>query len=421
MDSKKFFDFLYKHFKELARDNKSCTITKKFYGHSKTFECVVYYNYDEIEEFAEILRNTKGFKKHCSIRSPGTHISISISGDSDDDGYVNITESPFYNVGINPSRNYKKFEPEKEKYRKLTYRNNEQMYTMYQGKKPFPCNLKSFGYISELLRNAIFKFFSGYNPIWKDFQNSEELPPIPLNIVWASYNKKQLLENRFKAKLPNSINKLEILASYAACCSMKYVLPEQRSVLFSDGADIGFMILTKTTMKKIAYAYICSVVNNRVKSEWYSNIIEDYILMAIDMRRPINLLLGNKGYKRLHDELMVASRLKDQRKKIKIPNNKLSKIALPKNFKRITTNKALIEESVENNNCVHSYINKINEGRCLIYTLDYNDEHCTIEIMLEKGKYYVNQITKKHNQPISPKTDKYIEEVIQKANQSNRK
>jgi hypothetical protein len=263
-------------------------------------------------------------------------------------------------------------------------------------------------------------FFSNYNPIWKDFLHNEELPPIPLSIVWASYNKKQLLEAKFKTQLPNCVNKNELFVSYAACCALKYVVPEQRSILFSGCANINAADLSDISMKRAAASYIRLIIQKRQKDDWLSYIISDYITMSLDLRRSVNLLLGKKGYKRLHDELTVATRLKSQRKKMKIPKNKLSKLVLPKDFKRITTNKDLIAESVANNNCVHSYLEKINKGQCLIYTLDYNKEHCTIEITLKNNKYNVNQITKKYNQPVSQETKKYIEEAIKQAISKNK-
>jgi hypothetical protein len=231
-----------------------------------------------------------------------------------------------------------------------------------------------------------------------------------------------LLQKKFKTELPKSVNKRPFDVMYATCCAERFVLPEQKQFLFSSTiAEVKLAKSTKNMAKNLVKSIICERLAIPEHDGNTCQMISDYVSMAIDGKERIDLLSGKKTYIRLHDEIMVKNRVKQSKIKLAIPSTELSKLKLPSEFVRITTMKALIEESVRNHNCVASYAQQINKGKCLIYAFDSPDgEHCTLEIGMKSGKFCILQFRKAYNREVSPETWTYVSSAINTANESKK-
>ena len=158
------------------------------------------------------------------------------------------------------------------------------------------------------------------------------------------------------------------------------------------------------------------------KVQMLMSLITDTCEMAAELGIPLDLTKINseKGLKKKHDkfseEIKLRARLNEKEKLETV-------FEFPKKFKPVIKNlgteyelirdgKRLLEEGVEQCNCVFSYFKKITEGECLIYSLltevEENPEDVsgssakekkryTIEIIERKGKFEVVQFLGKFN------------------------
>lgn len=65
---------------------------------------------------------------------------------------------------------------------------------------------------------------------------------------------------------------------------------------------------------------------------------------------------------------------------------------LPAPYEKITTKKRLCEEGIRNRNCVASYLPRINEGKCVIYSILWKEKRYTLEIRIKRKKFYLAQL-----------------------------
>jgi len=409
METANLFHELFGTFRKMSRERHGCSFRICAENH---FEVCIY---DDFKAVSAFIKAMKSIGKNASIKSGKVIIRVRLALNSEpyviiESRVCNSTQVYFFDeeMKVNGYQENGFSIP-------LMFFSSTKMYYQF-GKRWIPANIKTFGYVPSIVRKTLMEHLSQGNLLWRDFMRYDKLPAVSLELVNHSHCIKDLLEQKFKTTLPNCVNKKPFDVMYAACCAIKYVPPEQHSVLFS--ANIGGTVLARTP-KDTAETYINQVVIDRLKNADDSHIrgiVSDYVRMAFIGKEKVNLLLGKKGYKRLHDEYQVKHRLKQNKIKLKIPDTPLSKLVLPCDFKRIENNKDLVAESVRNNNCVWSYTDKINKGKCLIYTLDYNGEHCTIEIGFSRGKYCVRQLRKSCNQAVSEQTSAYIQDAVKQAN-----
>lgn len=142
----------------------------------------------------------------------------------------------------------------------------------------------------------------------------------------------------------------------------------------------------------------------------------DYLDMAVELKEPIDISAGKKKIYKLHDEYVHRYIAKANRGiKFVIPETPLKYLELPEPFYLIKTKSALQLEGEINHNCVGTYLQKINDGHCIIYTADIDEQHLTIDIRYNKKskKFSVNQCYKKHNQPCKEETLEYVKKIVQ--------
>lgn len=281
----------------------------------------------------------------------------------------------------------------------------------------YPTSFKDLKIFPKELISVLLPYFTE-SYIWKDFINDNFFPPVRFNELDLYYNKKDYLEKTFKLNLPKSINKLPLKQSYALCCAVKYIKPEQQQQIFSLKFDFDKSYnIDKRKRKSIAALYLKSLLSARLK-EIDKSIVNDYIDFSLQQRRPVDILAGKRKIIALHNELAKEIiRKANGRCKIIIPDTPLKYLKLPEEFTLLATQKALTDEGNINYNCVGGYGKKIASGKCVVYSANVQGERLTIEIRCRKAKkrykFYVSQCYKAYNQPCSEDVLAYVNSCLE--------
>lgn len=276
---------------------------------------------------------------------------------------------------------------------------------------------------NELLEHILL-LYSNESLLWKELMAERFFPPIKLNELGSYHNKKEYFEKKFGTKLPNSVNKKPFIKVYAACCAVKFVLPEQVPFLFNAKEIIDFTFYPSLRkQKEIAFQYLKWYVLKERKVSIDENTLLDYFNFAVSLNEPIDILAGKRKMRRYHDQLANRMVKKANRgKKLIVPETPLKHLRLSRKFTLLNTKSALIFEGERNHNCVGGYIDLVNRGRCIIYTADIDGEHLTIEIRYKKlgetYKIYVRQCYKAFNQRCKEETLKYVEKCVADASEN---
>ena len=293
-----------------------------------------------------------------------------------------------------------------------------------------PASLECIASLPETIAWVICK---EYFPtlFWKDVAADKFLSSDKLQDVRNYHSKQDYLEHIFRVSLPKGINRLNLNQGYMACCAIDFVCDEQKNLLFdksmwkdiqtileySENSQIRYM---KREKKEYAAIYISALLCARthitkLESDIFY-VVWDYVKIALTNKEPVNLLMGKKQIQRLHDKYVdeiMRAEIKD--KEIIIPDTPLKYLRLPDEFVMITTALDLYMEGKRNNNCVFTYCENINKGKCVIYAADIDDEHLTIEICRRGQKIYVNQCLTKYNQSCKEKTLGFVNETVDSA------
>lgn len=313
----------------------------------------------------------------------------------------------------------KKFQIGNGSKSKITFYEPRKIYCN-AGDKFFPANLKSLSYINQDILGILFKYYMNDSIIFKDilkeysYCKANLAIPIRLELLWNGYSKQEILQKQCNLSLPKSINKYTLKTGYLVVKSFKYVKEnEWQKLLHIPGEEYG----PCDNINGIFYVYYHKIFNFNSDSDELENILNDYITMTIKMKKTFNMKMTSVA--RLideHNKLAIAYRCK-YTKNITIPKNSIfNKLKLPKEWQRIKTKQALVEESILNNNCVASYDDKINRDKCAIFTRMYEGKRYTIEIIYKKykGKYKfaVRQIYGKSNSIAPEQLEKELNKLI---------
>lgn len=260
----------------------------------------------------------------------------------------------------------------------------------------------------------------------KEYTNKDFLMDVPIafSLLKEAKNKKHLLEIKVKYKVPASLNKYPLSLSYTFLKSIKYLkykedipkLMEFVKVIFNKNSFKNILTRNKEIekIKNFFKIYFCFTL--KVDS-YKERIIEDYINLCFLEKRKINLKI--KSYKRIeneHNELAMKNGLRGQRLEIR-KDNPFLKLKFPDEFEMIKDVERLYQEGVLNRNCVFSYLDYINSGKCMIYSTIYEEERHTIEIGIEDNKFILKQIMTYANSEANSKLVKEIKKILEKESQ----
>lgn len=381
--------------------------------------------------FHEVINNI-GYKEYLSalklkFKDTGQKIEVFLKLKDDGTKYVVLKLYSQTNFMILEYDNSEHFYTVHSKLKRtILFYNSKDAYTEnLKCDKFYPASVSDFKYAPADICEYVFSLYSGDSMIWKDFLAEKIFPPIKLNELSNYHNKKEFFEKQFNMTLPNSVNKKSFLNTYAACCAKDYIIPEQIPVLFSNTYDICFSFIpNKRRRKEIAADYLKKYLFEKNKRK-NMNIIADYIEFSFTLKEPIDIGVGIKKMTERHDMLIDRMVYKaNYGKKLTIPETPLKYLKLPKEFILLKTKSALILEGERNHNCVGGYVDKINKGVCIIYTVDIDGEHLTIDIRCRKSRkknkkydFYVCQCYKSYNRSCKSETLQYVKECVENSSE----
>jgi len=147
-------------------------------------------------------------------------------------------------------------------------------------------------------------------------------------------------------------------------------------------------------------------------------LIYDYVAIALKEGEKINFAINS--YNRIREEHNKLIRIVDAKKlpNVVIPQNSpFRKLIMPKDIILLDTKMALIDESEFNRNCVKTYIDDIDNGRCVIYSYRPNPkERYTTEIVYKDDKFEAVQIRGFANEFPNKEIIDYIKLAVNKNN-----
>ncbi len=305
----------------------------------------------------------------------------------------------------------------------LIYNSKDIYIANSKGNSFYSAKVSDFKYAPIEISQFILSRYSEGSMIWKDFLSESFFPPIMVNELSQHHNKKEFFEKQFNVDLPNSVNKLPFLKTYAACCAKDYIIPEQIPFLFYDTEEIDFDFLPNKRNKKDIAAKYLKLYIRRKNMTANKDVISDYVDFSMTLKEPIDILAGKKKISEYHN--MLTDRIiqkANHGKKLVIPETPLKYLTLPKEFHLLTTKKALMFEGKRNHNCVGAYVNIINNGKCVVYAADINGEHLTIDIRYKKSRkknktydFYVNQCYTTYNKNCKQETLRYVKECVERS------
>ena len=175
---------------------------------------------------------------------------------------------------------------------------------------------------------------------------------------------------------------------------------------------------------------IFSKIKITSKDQEEIRIIEDVLRMARELEIKnivprLKKVSSLKQLNNLHDKLVVKMNEQEieniPKREINIPerNMKIGNFIVEKfkeywsegNIELITNQKRLYLEGLKQSNCVYSYLLKIENGKCIIFSYEEKGHTFTIEILIDENKFYVEQCLGRFN-----KRTKKSEEIKEKIN-----
>ena len=227
-------------------------------------------------------------------------------------------------------------------------------------------------------------------------------------------NKKKFLETEYKYEPINRVNKEPLSKSLLIRKSEAYLPKNQlqkfwdidvRAINFYDidyrkGRDIAKTLYSRLILSNIK-------LNDKSASDMedrdITRLIGDYFnsSFTLGLEHKLNYNISTmKALNKRHDHLVRLLAEMDFKKyqakkniELKEPKNSpFKKFALPDKFKRITSAEDLYLEGVIQHNCVFSYLDKINNGKCVIYTYTNEEQRYTIEIAYKYNKFVLVQL-----------------------------
>lgn len=257
------------------------------------------------------------------------------------------------------------------------------------------------------------------------------------------YNKKMFLELEYKYNPINRVNKEPLSKSVLIQKAEPYIAKNQLQKFWSINVeDINFYDIDYRKGKDIAKTLYANLILNRIKNcdklasiyddEEIVELIEDYFSSSFTLGIKDGLDYNISSMKTLikrHDNLVRLLAQMDFKKQqakhkyvLKEPTNSpFKKLNFPDNYKKITSAEELYEEGVVQHHCVFSYLDKINSGKCVIYTCVQDDKRYTIEVVYENNEFVLKQLRGSCNNDPPKKVFLEISNLIKRENKKLKK
>lgn len=368
----------------------------------------------------EILKKAKGLKsitEQVAVKVPRyDHIIISYRlKSSNGKPYIAINIlCPHYALEIDTD-----YRPDysKERMTLLCFDDGVRVQMAYKS-VTYPANISHLSLLNDSIKEVIMLFYG--NKSCKDFLTDNFYPPIEIAKLNEYHNKKAYCEKLFDLHLPKSVNKIPFERLYAFCCACKYIPKDQFAYFYNNGMNTDFCFYHKPSIRN-RKAIATDFLKNYFAQFVNEDLAKDYVEMSLNFGKPADVTARKHKLQRLHDELIDEVIKKSNKgKKLTIPESPLKYLDLP--FDLITTKSRLETEGKLNHNCVGTYLDKINKGKCVIFSGNVNGEHLTIEVTCtvrgKKNRVYkfsVSQCYKSYNRSPNVKSYNYVVEYVKNA------
>lgn len=421
-----FCEHLYKEILESYQNAEKYRINKE-----EEFKVRIEYIPNELEDYFNNFFSDKVSFIKVYLKNPVYMIDLKLG--------INETGENYLAVCVHSRVKYLCFSARERQYflaRKGSFKNSlliyspQCIYSVNSRVMFYPATFKTLKNFPAELLSILLPHFSE-SLLWKDFLADNFYPPVKIDELSNYYNKKDYLEKIFDLCLPKSVNRVSLKHSYALCCSLKYIKPEQTQSIFHSKYNFNPVYnIDRRKKKTIAGEYLKQLICERLAVTGVDvrmqSIISDYVDFSLKLNIQIDIFAGKKKITRLHDEMAEEiMRNANRGLKIKIPETPLKYLKLPKEFVLLKTQNALEAEGNYNHNCVGGYGEAIKKGRCVIYSADIQNEHLTIEIKFRKlrnskkeYKFYINQCMQKYNEPCSKEVLDYVNECLESCSEN---
>lgn len=253
-------------------------------------------------------------------------------------------------------------------------------------------------------------------------------------------NKRSFLEIEYKYKPINRANKEPLSKSVFIKKAQAYLSENQlqkfwniniENINFYDvdyrrGRDIAKILYTELILSNIKchdksfpkddYLEIKMLIEDYFNSSFTLGL-DDELSYNISSIKALNKKHGHQT--RLLAELDFKKHKSKYNLKIKeLKNSPFKKLKLPDKYKQIESAEELYLEGAIQHNCVFSYLDKINNGKCVIYTCIYKEKKYTIEISYEKNKFKLAQLRGPFN---SNPPEELINEILNDLDEENKR
>lgn len=309
------------------------------------------------------------------------------------------------------------------------------MYFATKETKHWPCTMKdlfsihTYDGLFESVVYFIMLFFGETNPLWKDlakdYTEQSAYSAIPLSVINESHSRRELIAKYYgEDKAFKRNNKEPIGYGIFLARVSRIVKSEELQKLF--GFNPGYISIgrAKTDLVEPLARYIYGALpeNEKAKNPYIRNSIEDAITMSNNKRQLIPVSFTSiKKIVEWHDSMIpVGTYVTDERMEIK-KDSKFKNLKLPKDCIRLTTTRQMVMEGNFQHNCVATYISKVNEDKCSIWSQRKPDgTRNTIEIGIERGKYCIIQMCAFANQEPMQEDLEKVQKAIDKCNSDRR-
>lgn len=310
------------------------------------------------------------------------------------------------------------------------------MYFATKETKHWPCTMKdlfsihTYDGLFESVVYFIMLFFGETNPLWKDlakdYTEQSAYSAIPLSVINESHSKRELIAKYYgEDKAFKRNNKEPIGYGIFLARVSRIVKSEELQKLF--GFNPGYISIgrAKTDLVEPLARYIYGALpeNEKAKNPYIRNSIEDAITMSNNKRQLIPVSFTSiKKIVEWHDSMIpIGTYVTDERMEIK-KDSKFKNLKLPNDCIRLTTTRQMVMEGNFQHNCVATYISKVNEDKCSIWSQRKPDgTRNTIEIGIEHGKYCIIQMCAFANQEPMQKDLEKVQKAIDKCNDRRNK
>ncbi|EFS20897.1 hypothetical protein FSBG_00394 [Fusobacterium gonidiaformans 3-1-5R] len=287
-------------------------------------------------------------------------------------------------------------------------------------KRFFPTTLKNISTIDASRGHFFYYYFRELEKenyfmkdILKEYHRNKSLIHLPVSFLELEHtkNKKHFLETKLKTKVSKKANKHFLAYMFYVEKVKKYIHENEISKLFSLSEEQEEKILKKLSeisreymkIRLFLYYYYCVIgifpeempeEDEDEEEDFFKNDFLDYFQNSKKIKQKISLNIKSlHGFQKIHDKVTYEV-VKRQRKNKIIwkKTNPFLDLQLPERFKRIETYQDLFLEGLKNRNCVATYLDAINQEKCIIYTTEYEEKRYTIEIRKRRNKFILAQV-----------------------------